>query len=200
MRITPLLAQFLMITGTLGPSILFSGAVHAQVAHVGEGTRVRVQTAEQRRGDYWTGTVSSLTGDTIMVEIDGTDRHMAFPREWIADLRVSAGMGHAGRPGAGIGAFAGLVVGAIIGLATYEDTTCPAVTTPDDELWCDDTSPRLGRAAVGGLVGAGLGAGLGIVVGTRFPRERWESMSAGGLTARRGAARQTIVLGATIAF
>lgn len=200
MRNAYLLAQLLMITGTLGASIFFSCAVHAQVARVSEGTRVRVHMAVQRRGDYWTGTLRSLTSDTILVQIERTNERMAFPVEWIEDLQMSAGMGHAGRPGAGIGAFLGMVAGAIIGMATYEDTTCPAVMTPNDKLWCDDTSPRLGRAAVGGLVGAGLGAGFGFIIGTQLPRERWEPVSAGGLTARRGAARQAILLGATIAF
>jgi len=178
---------------------LGSNILQAQTGPIVQGMRVRIHTVAQPRGVYWIGAIQSLGGDTLVVELDPDRRSVAVPNRWIEEMRISEGIGHAGRTTTGIGAFAGLVAGALIGMVTYKDVTCPAPQTPN-ELFCDDTSPRLGRAALGGLLGAGLGAGMGFFVGTRVPRERRRAIDSPWQTPMNGATRPAVVVGATVAF
>lgn len=149
---------------------VYGSASYAQETYPLEpepGTRVRVSLLDRDAVERSTQTVSTLTGtisswsdDSFVLETEGTERQIR--RDRIAKLEVSLGEKSNAGKGAWIGALGGLAIGLAAGLACTADGNCAAAT--------EDAVVLLGSSLVIGLVGTGLGGGIGAAIKS----ERWQ--------------------------
>jgi len=142
----------LVIGMFLAPQLLAAQSVapgaRVRVTHPGEGTR--------------TGTVVSLTADTLALRVDGRSEPSFLPLEQVTRLEVSQGSQRQLMHRAGIGFLVGALVGAATGAAAGSncghDMLCPGAD---------------GGAALGGLFIGSIGGVIGLVAGS-VPSEKWE--------------------------
>jgi hypothetical protein len=134
---------------------------------VAVGARIRV-TAPASALEKRVMTVTDVRGDSIVVDVGGSSHTL-----WLSDLtklEVSSGTRTNAARGAGFGLLMGVVAGAVIGLATYQECV------PEGFMDCFMEGP--GFSAVGGaLVGGAAGAVIGGVVGSRQRSDRWSSVA-----------------------
>lgn len=136
--------------------------LRAQSTPLAPGHRVRI-SAPVIRGESFVGTVESLSADTLVVRSLGA--RLAVPLSSLETIEVSRGRASRARAfawtGAGVGALAGLVLGAVGHASCESDSTC----------FFDDPFSELFAAA---LVVGGAGAALGYFIGSQVEVERWE--------------------------
>ena len=128
----------------------------------GGGRRVRV-TAPAFAGKPLTGSLVALEEAKLKLQREGSSEVVEIPRRDVTRFEVNTRTSRRGRS-AGIGAFVGLGVGAILGYAAGDD--CDAPDAPSIICISRPTS-----ASGVGLVGAAFGALIGVAVG---PGEKWE--------------------------
>ena len=161
-------------------------------SHLAEGTRVRV-LAPPRAGPF-IGAVVSHSADSLVLRIDADGRSIALPTVEVSQVDVSVGSRTHMLRGAGTGALAGIIVGAMLGYATLEELRC----TPDNEYCIDTKTIMMGGAAV---IGA-LGTVAGFLAGMRSTEE-WTPASRGRVTPRVGvrpASGGGVALSASLTF
>jgi hypothetical protein len=153
------LMQHSRVAALAGVLALIAGAAMAGASsQLATGSRVRVKVAGEKRPVV--GSLLAIDERTLTLGIDERDPRIV-PRARIEDLAVSAGRRSRGR-GALYGAAIGAAAGALILLATGEDS--------------DGDMIQLGSgvsAAAGVIVGAPVGALIGLAVP---PGERWEKV------------------------
>jgi hypothetical protein len=120
------------------------------------GSHVRVSTIS---GKTYVGTVSSLSTDTIALNVQGAVG--ALPTAAIQRLQLRV----AKRSGYAFGAILGGVLGGA-GLYALEHST-------EDKCGCTKKAPARIGAAIGGTA---VGIGLGAVVGAAIHRDRWRDV------------------------
>ena len=156
-------ASFAVLALALSLPLVAAG----QSAPVAVGARIRV-TAPASGLEKHVMTVTDVRGDSIVVDAGGSSHTL-----WLSDLtalEVSSGTRtHAAR-GAGFGLGVGIMAGAVIGLATYEECV------PQGIMGCFMDSPEI-QAMGGALVGGAAGAVIGAVVGSRQRTDRWSSVA-----------------------
>lgn len=184
----------LMVMSSMAAHSAQAQVAGASVPTVAEGTRVRVAAAH--RGDAITGVVVRHSSDSLILRSDKDSGTVALPTAQLSRLEVSRGRRTQKVRGAGIGFLSGAVIGALVGLATYEDPSCSG------EAWvCLDFGPQF-DAAVGATLLGGVGALVGTMMGSR-ERELWRPAPASpGWDARLGIgpARGGVALTASLVF
>jgi len=131
------------------------------------GTRVRVSSVARQRP--LTGLVLASTRDSLLVRAEGTDDTASFAVARLSRLEVSAGSHTQRKLGAKIGLASGMLLGAIVGFASYRDPHCQG------EGFCIDFGPGF-DAMAGAVTFGAAGTLVGFLVGTRS-FERWVTVS-----------------------
>ena len=132
-----------------------------------------------------TGTVSLLTSDSLVLQVDkrGTEQSLALAM--VSRLQLSRGRGGAGSRGALYGGLAGAFLGSIAGLAV-----CSSV---------EDSSNSPGACAVGGALALSIpGALVGLMVGHSIGEEKWVDVPVEGISLSVGSAG--VGIGITVQF
>lgn len=165
-------------------TVLAAPALQAQdTLRLAEGTRVRVSAPDLALRNQ-TGSVVSLSADTLFLARGAERTLVAVPRGAITRLEVSRGRGERGKSAlrmAGIGFLAGAAAGALFGLSC---------TDPE----CNEYLPAIAAA-----VGAGFGAAAGGVIGATQGREVWEPVMVGTAAAEPASVRgRRLALGLTL--
>ena len=139
------------------------------------GARVRLyasQTADGRYGRF-AGSVVRSDSDSLVLRTADAVR-VAAPWPSITRLEVSRGRKSHGGRGAAFGALIGIPLGAVVGLATYEECV------PQGGSWIDFSCfmvPSEGQTAlIGAILGGGGGALLGWIIGASSKTDRWEEV------------------------
>jgi hypothetical protein len=156
-------ALFILVLATLG-----SGDVSGQAGPVAPGTRLRVWTenAQQRsRFDRTTGTLSSLTDETLFLTVGREGELWQISRPSIARVETpeSRSRGQAAVRAGGTGLLIGLVTGAAIGFLSGDDHGYVAFSAKDKALMFG-----VGLAVPSAIVGA--------VFGASRPGESWHQV------------------------
>jgi hypothetical protein len=122
-------------------------------------TRVRIRAPELSKKPL-VGTLTAVEPDVVLLRVDGEDRPLTVPRDLVTKWEVSQGRhSHVGRDAAW-GLLGGVVVGAALVTATYEE----------DSWFSQGESLALGAGFLGGI-----GAVLGALVGIN-KTESWEEV------------------------
>lgn len=113
----------------------------------------------------------------------------------VTKLEVLQGRGSHVREGIAVGGIAGALIGAAIGVATYEECV------PEGWFDCTFTLDEAARAMLAGTAGGVLGAGVGALLGSTVPKQEWLTIPRTSLRVdvappRRGG----MALGASVAF
>lgn len=143
--------------------------VHAQLAELQPGARVRIEAPGVVAGKY-VGTVLSRSADTLMLGAPNASP-VAVAIDRITSAEVSRGSSRL--LGAGRGIMWGVPIGLGVGVLAAISSDNP------DDLYCPYSSGCGGRTSgsykagliVGGAVG---GAAWGALIGALVGRERWE--------------------------
>lgn len=143
--------------------LLLASSVAPLAAQVPDSSRVRVST---RSGSQWTGILLSTRADTLHMRPAGWGDALAIPFDSISSLKVSEGTQRHVRKDALIGAGIGMLTGAVLAAASYQDCT---------GSWCLYDYGRGGDAVFGGALGLFVGGAIGGVVGA-IKREEWRSV------------------------
>ena len=135
-----------------------------RVGHRVRLTTVIGSTGQDAGAQRWTGVLSELRGDTLVLVTgnDGSRRTIHLKRVRLAE--GSLGKFSRGGRGALLGALVGAGVGTATGLIVCGDDTC-------DSSGGSVKGPLVGAFGVGGAL---VGAGVGLLVGTLIKTERWE--------------------------
>jgi hypothetical protein len=130
------------------------------------GSRVRVKA--EGAGQRWViGELLELSGDSVrLLTGDPPDERIAVATRSLASFERSRGQRSRAGKGAWIGLGAGVALGFILGVATYEECSgfCPA----------PDLGPAGGGTIVG-VLGGLFGLGVGALIGRSIQAEQWES-------------------------
>ena len=189
MRRATLTAAIVLLTAPMPALAQQSSGVHT-------GSRVRVwhscseeydAGARTERVDckQETGTVSLLTSDSLVLQVDeqGTEQSLALAT--VSRLQLSRGRGGAGARGALYGGLAGAFAGSIFGLAL-----CSSV---------EDSNSPPGACAVGGALAVAIpGALLGLMIGHSLGKEKWVDIPIEGVAVSVGSAG--VGIGITVQF
>ena len=132
-----------------------------------------------------TGTVSLLTSDSLVLQVDeqGTEQSLALAT--VSRLQLSRGRGGAGARGALYGGLAGVFVGSLAGLAV-----CSSV---------EDSNNSPGACAVGGALAVSIpGALVGLMIGHSVGKEEWVDVPIEGIAVSVSSAG--VGIGVTLQF
>ena len=138
------------------------------------GARVQLYASQTADGQYgrFVGRIVGWLPDSLVLRT-GDDLPLVVPVASITRLEVSRGRESHGGRGAAFGALIGIPLGAVVGLATYEE--CVPRGGSWDFSCLFDWGPEysaLGGALVGGLGGVVVGALIGATIET----DRWEEV------------------------
>lgn len=151
--------RILALLASVSVAPVFSTVAQARSSVV-VGDRIRVVIA-QPAGTPLVGTVSAVTADSLLLQVEGTAAPLAIEKSTIMKIDVSKGRhGHTGK-GAGIGLGLGVLGGGIAGAI--------------DEAHCNGICFLNTDASVeaGAIVFGALGAVAGALIGTFARSERW---------------------------
>jgi hypothetical protein len=177
---TRVCVQFLLLATVAHP-------LAAQLAPLlGPGTRVRVHHADPCCVTPVTGSLVSVSGDSLV--LSWRLGRLALPRTAVQSLERGYDVGSRTTKGAFLGFLAGAAVGAATVLVT---TDCQG-----DDI-CRRFTPVF--AGIGAGIGSLAGAAVGAIIGRSIRREEWRSVP---LPARVGFARMrsvTVAIGVPLA-
>ena len=173
-------------------------ALAQQSSGVQTGSRVRVwhscseeydagARTERVHCEQETGTVSLLTSDSLVLQVDkqGTEQSLALAT--VSRLQLSTGRGGAGARGALYGGLAGAFVGGLAGLAV-----CSSV---------EDSNNSPGACAVGGALAVSIpGALVGLMIGHSIGKEKWVDVPVEGIAMSLVPTAGGVGIGITVQF
>jgi hypothetical protein len=137
------------------------------------GHRVRVWHSDPCCRSPLTGTLVSVSGDSVVLRAAEAAPPRAISRTFVRSVQRAYTAGDYGMRGMGLGALAGLGTGAVVG---HLASSCGDI--PDGCF-------TIFGAAVGGVLGGFVGLVVGYAVGRAIPRQDWERV---GLPSRVGIA------------
>lgn len=148
-----LASAILLVVLAASASAQETGSVPAVVR---PGARVRATAPEL---GIVTGSVVAVRGDSLQLAVDASSDTMIVGVFRLATLDVSTGRHKRRWLGAGLGFFAGAVVGAAVGGATYRKQECSG-----EAFFCDYGGRSIDVAA-GAVLGGAVGTVVGAIVG-----------------------------------
>lgn len=141
------------------------------------------------------GTFTAYEGGNVGVKPDQEQSSVWVPLTSVTNFKRSSGLKSSAGTGALIGLLAGGAVGAVVGVATYEE--CHAVGF----MACFMSPNSAGEQAVlGGLAGLLFGGGLGALIGAFVKTDRWEEVPLDRLRVSIVPRRESLALALSVTF
>lgn len=135
---------------------------------VGERVRISKRPRSAEYGDPVTGSLTEIRRDTLVVQVESPNVFVFVPLSSVKKLEVSRGKKSRARTGATVGFWGGALAGAVIVLASDEQSDGGLLDINPEEL--------VGKTAGGAVVGALIGAAVGAGIGALFKTDRWEEI------------------------
>ena len=157
------------ILAVLAVALYLPVVADGQTPTVAPGARIRV-TAPSRDLERHVTTVLEVRDDSVVVGASGNSRALELAS--ITALDISAGTRRQTAKGAMLGLAIGVVTGALIGAASYEECV------PESFLDCFGASgSREEEATLGAALFGGAGLVIGAIVGTLNRTDRWTAVN-----------------------